>query len=144
MHRLRIATGAREIEALRPLWQSLERDPAASVFQSYHWNLAAARHLGERDRPYVVAVESDSGAAIVPAAVANGGVTFLGEMLFDYRDVLAAGDRAALEALIQRVPALVEVVPELRELDLNPVKVLPPGQGAVVVDGRVRLAPPAR
>jgi len=43
--------------------------------------------------------------------------------------------------VILRVSALVEIVPELRELDLNPVKVLPPGAGAVVVDARLRLAP---
>jgi acyl-CoA synthetase (NDP forming) len=49
-------------------------------------------------------------------------------------------DRAALESIILRVSALTEVVPELRELDLNPVKVLTPGRGAVVVDGRLRLA----
>jgi acyl-CoA synthetase (NDP forming) len=30
-------------------------------------------------------------------------------------------------------------VPELREMDLNPVKVLPPGQGVVVVDARIRV-----
>jgi hypothetical protein len=40
-----------------------------------------------------------------------------------------------------RVSALVEVVPELSELDLNPVKVLTPGNGGVVVDGRLRLKP---
>jgi len=51
------------------------------------------------------------------------------------------GDRAALADVIQRVSALVEIVPELRELDLNPVKVLEPGQGAIVVDGRLRIAP---
>ena len=50
-----------------------------------------------------------------------------------------AGDRAALIALIQRVSALVEVAPEILELDLNPVKVLEPGKGAVVVDGRMRV-----
>lgn len=52
-----------------------------------------------------------------------------------------AGDRAALAAVILRVSALVEVIPELRELDLNPVKVLAPGQGAIVVDGRMRVGP---
>jgi acetyl coenzyme A synthetase (ADP forming)-like protein len=51
------------------------------------------------------------------------------------------GDRAALVEVVMRVSALVEVVPELRELDLNPVKVLPPGQGAVVVDARLRVGP---
>jgi acyl-CoA synthetase (NDP forming) len=50
-----------------------------------------------------------------------------------------AGDREALASLVQRVSALVEAVPELREMDLNPVKVLPPGQGAVVVDARMRV-----
>ncbi|HVR73758.1 MAG TPA: acetate--CoA ligase family protein, partial [Planctomycetota bacterium] len=51
------------------------------------------------------------------------------------------GDREALSDVIQRVSALVEVVPEMRELDLNPVKVLPPGKGAIAVDGRMRIAP---
>jgi acetyl coenzyme A synthetase (ADP forming)-like protein len=61
--------------------------------------------------------------------------------LFDgYRGAPPA-DRAALEQLVQRVSALVEAVPQLRELDLNPIKVLPPGQGALVVDARLRVAP---
>jgi acyl-CoA synthetase (NDP forming) len=51
------------------------------------------------------------------------------------------GDREALCALVLRVSALVEHIPELLELDLNPVKVLTPGEGAVVVDGRMRIAP---
>jgi acetyl coenzyme A synthetase (ADP forming)-like protein len=50
-----------------------------------------------------------------------------------------SGDRDALAIVIQRVSALVEAVPEILELDLNPVKVLPPGQGAIVVDGRMRI-----
>jgi acyl-CoA synthetase (NDP forming) len=50
-------------------------------------------------------------------------------------------DREALARMIERVSALAEVVPELRELDLNPVKVLPVGRGAVAVDGRMRIAP---
>jgi acyl-CoA synthetase (NDP forming) len=52
-----------------------------------------------------------------------------------------AGDKAALASVIQKVSALVEIIPELRELDLNPVKVLAPGEGAVVVDGRMRVGP---
>jgi acyl-CoA synthetase (NDP forming) len=61
-------------------------------------------------------------------------------LLDGYRGMPAA-DRDALVAVILRVSALVESIPELRELDLNPVKVLPPGRGAVVVDGRMRLGP---
>jgi acyl-CoA synthetase (NDP forming) len=52
-----------------------------------------------------------------------------------------AGDRAALVDVILRISALVEAVPELYELDLNPVKVLEPGKGEVVVDARIRVGP---
>jgi acetyl coenzyme A synthetase (ADP forming)-like protein len=51
------------------------------------------------------------------------------------------GDREALIALVLRVSALVESIPELQEFDLNPVKVLAPGAGVVALDGRMRLAP---
>jgi acyl-CoA synthetase (NDP forming) len=51
------------------------------------------------------------------------------------------GDREALAMVIMRISALVEVVPEISELDLNPVKVLEPGRGAIVVDGRIRVGP---
>jgi acetyl coenzyme A synthetase (ADP forming)-like protein len=51
------------------------------------------------------------------------------------------GDREALIALLLRVSALVESVPELQEFDLNLVKVLAPGEGAMALDGRMRLAP---
>jgi acetyl coenzyme A synthetase (ADP forming)-like protein len=46
-------------------------------------------------------------------------------------------DEAALRELILRVSALQELCPEVREMDLNPVKVL--AHGAVVVDARVRV-----
>jgi acyl-CoA synthetase (NDP forming) len=56
-------------------------------------------------------------------------------------------DESALKELLLRVSALVEQCPEVREMDLNPVKVLE--QGTLVVDGRVRIgrrpiAPPSR
>jgi acyl-CoA synthetase (NDP forming) len=60
------------------------------------------------------------------------------KLLDGYRGAPPA-DRDALVSIILRVSALVESIPELLELDLNPVKVLPPGQGAIVVDGRMRL-----
>jgi acetyl coenzyme A synthetase (ADP forming)-like protein len=62
------------------------------------------------------------------------------KLLDGYRG-MPPGDREAFVDVILRVSALVEVVPEIRELDLNPVKILPPGQGAVVVDARLRIAP---
>jgi acyl-CoA synthetase (NDP forming) len=49
-------------------------------------------------------------------------------------------DRAALHGVIQRVSALVEAFPELVELELNPLKVLPGNRGAIAVDARMRLA----
>jgi acyl-CoA synthetase (NDP forming) len=61
-------------------------------------------------------------------------------LLDGYRG-MPPGDREALVDVVLRVSALVELVPEIRELDLNPVKVFPPGQGAVVVDARLRVAP---
>jgi acetate---CoA ligase (ADP-forming) len=61
--------------------------------------------------------------------------------LFDGYRGSAPADRPALEALIQRVSALVEALPELRELDLNPVKVLRPGEGVLIVDARLRVGP---
>jgi hypothetical protein len=39
------------------------------------------------------------------------------------------------------VSALAEVIPELLELELGPVKVLEPGRGAIVVDGRMQIGP---
>ena len=61
-----------------------------------------------------------------------------GRLLDGYRG-MPPGDRDALVTLITRVSALVEIVPELRELDLNPVKVLEPGRGVIVVDARMRV-----
>jgi acyl-CoA synthetase (NDP forming) len=59
--------------------------------------------------------------------------------LFDgYRGALPR-DKDALIDLVRRVSAIVEIAPELAELDLNPVKVLQPGSGAVVVDARALL-----
>ena len=61
--------------------------------------------------------------------------------LLDGYRAAPAGDRPALIELLQRVSALVEALPELYELDLNPVKILPPGEGLTVVDARIRLGP---
>jgi acetyl coenzyme A synthetase (ADP forming)-like protein len=63
------------------------------------------------------------------------------EKLLDGYRGAPPGDRDALVSLIMGVSALVEAVPELRELDLNPVKVLAPGHGAIVVDARMRVGP---
>jgi acetyl coenzyme A synthetase (ADP forming)-like protein len=49
------------------------------------------------------------------------------------------GDVAALEQVLLRVSRLVSDFPELLEMDLNPLKVLPPGEGCVALDARIRV-----
>jgi acyl-CoA synthetase (NDP forming) len=49
------------------------------------------------------------------------------------------GDVPALEELLLRVSQLAGEHAGIAEMDLNPVKVLPPGRGCVVVDARVRV-----
>jgi acetyl coenzyme A synthetase (ADP forming)-like protein len=48
-------------------------------------------------------------------------------------------DTASLEDLLLRLSALVEDIPQVAELDFNPVMVLPKGQGYRVVDARIML-----
>jgi len=65
-------------------------------------------------------------------------------LLRGYRGAPKA-DEEALRDLLLRVSALVDACPEVREMDLNPVKVL--SRGARVLDARIRVErrpPPAR
>ena len=50
-------------------------------------------------------------------------------------------DVKALEEVLLRVSLLVEEVPEITELDLNPIFALPPGEGCQIVDARIRVEP---
>ena len=49
------------------------------------------------------------------------------------------GDKKALEEILLRLSALVEDVGEIAELDLNPVKVMPKGEGCLIVDARIMV-----
>jgi acetyl coenzyme A synthetase (ADP forming)-like protein len=51
------------------------------------------------------------------------------------------GDVPRLEETILRISQLAGEFPEVAELDLNPLKVLPPGRGCVVLDARVLVRP---
>jgi acetyl coenzyme A synthetase (ADP forming)-like protein len=53
-------------------------------------------------------------------------------------------DVKALEEVLLRISLLVEEVPEISELDLNPIFALPPGEGCQIVDARVRVESPKR
>jgi acetyl coenzyme A synthetase (ADP forming)-like protein len=48
-----------------------------------------------------------------------------------------AADVPALEEVLLRVSRLVEEIPEIRELDLNPIIALAPGAGCRIIDARV-------
>jgi acyl-CoA synthetase (NDP forming) len=61
--------------------------------------------------------------------------------LFDGYRAAPPADRVAFAEAILRVSALVTDLPELAELDLNPVAVLEPGRGVRVVDARMRVLP---
>jgi acyl-CoA synthetase (NDP forming) len=50
-------------------------------------------------------------------------------------------DIEALQDLLLRVSRLVEEVPEIAELDLNPIFALVPGKGCSIVDARIRVEP---
>jgi acyl-CoA synthetase (NDP forming) len=54
----------------------------------------------------------------------------------------AAGDVPALIEALLRISQLVEEVPEVHELDLNPVFALPPGEGCRIIDARLSVQPP--
>ena len=64
-----------------------------------------------------------------------------GELVRGFRGRPAV-DRSALAGLLHRLARLAEDLPEIAELDLNPV--LASGDGCVAVDLRVRVAPPQR
>jgi acyl-CoA synthetase (NDP forming) len=48
-------------------------------------------------------------------------------------------DTDSLEDLLLRVSVLVEDIPQIAEMDLNPVIVMPRGEGYWVVDSRIKL-----
>jgi len=97
MIRLAVAESLAEIDALRPSWEWLHRQQKeTTIFQSFQWNRIAAQCFPS-ERPYVVLAESDSGIALIPAAVRrNCQVCVIGEELFDYRNVLLIGDSGVL------------------------------------------------
>jgi len=59
-------------------------------------------------------------------------------LLIGYRGHPAA-DVEAIEDVLLRISRLVEEIPEISELDLNPIFALPPGQGCRIVDARIRV-----
>jgi CelD/BcsL family acetyltransferase involved in cellulose biosynthesis len=93
-----LARSVEELEKLRPLWERLARKTSPTIFQTFEWNRLAAEIFRERLSPVVCVVEGESGATIIPVAInlhANR-LELLGEILFDYRDVLHVGNPETL------------------------------------------------
>lgn len=61
-------------------------------------------------------------------------------LLEGYRGAEPSDIDAVKDALL-RVSALIEDLPELAEMDMNPVKVGRPGEGVCVVDARIKVTP---
>ncbi len=59
--------------------------------------------------------------------------------LFEGYRGLPPSDTDSLEDLLLRLSAMVEDLPQISELDFNPVKVMPKGEGYWVVDARIML-----
>lgn len=96
------------MDRLTSIWKDLLSQQPHSIFQRFSWNRLAAEMFADRLSPYVVCVDGDHGAAIIPAAVhpLNNRIEFIGEALFDYRDVLHSGDPETLRHAWQQLAML--------------------------------------
>ncbi len=63
--------------------------------------------------------------------------TWAGKKLNGFRNIPPADRQAVLDTLV-RLSYLAERIPELAEIEINPLRVLQPGEGAVAIDVRVR------
>jgi CelD/BcsL family acetyltransferase involved in cellulose biosynthesis len=103
MPKLETIRSAHELDRLNSRWTWLEKQCAGTLFQSYELNRQAARWFASRETPQVIVAESDSGMAIIPAVRREREVGLIGETLFDYRDVLSAGEPSVLERAWQEL-----------------------------------------
>lgn len=65
------------------------------------------------------------------------------QLLTGYRGQPAV-DSKAIQHVLLRISHLVEMIPEISELDLNPIFALPEGQGCKIVNARIRIELPRR
>jgi len=88
---------AHELDRLKSRWTWLESQTKCTLFQSYELNRRAAEWFSASETPNVIVAESNSAMAIIPAVRRERELGLIGETLFDYRDVLSAGEPYALE-----------------------------------------------
>jgi acetyltransferase len=67
------------------------------------------------------------------------GSTWAGRKLQGFRSLAAADRESVLDALL-RLSRLAEDFPQIAEIEINPLRVLAPGEGAYALDVRGRLA----
>ncbi|MFI6447409.1 GNAT family N-acetyltransferase [Kitasatospora sp. NPDC050543] len=105
-------------------------DPAVGTILSFGLAGAPAELLGDVAHRLVPATDQDVASLIREVRAAP--------LLFGWRGAEAV-DTAALEELLLRVSRLVDDLPEVASLDLEPVVVAP--HGLAILGARVRLAP---
>ena len=64
----------------------------------------------------------------------------LSKLFEGYRGSLPS-DTEAAEDLLLRLSAMIEDLPQIDEIDFNPVKLMPRGEGYCIVDAKIRLRP---
>jgi len=64
--------------------------------------------------------------------------TWAGRRLRGYRN-LPPADREAVKAVLKRLAQLAADHPQIAEIEINPLRVFPAGQGAVAIDTRIHL-----
>ncbi|MGA8680657.1 MAG: GNAT family N-acetyltransferase [Acidimicrobiales bacterium] len=112
----------------------LVEDPAFGPLVMFGLGGTATEVLGDRALSLVPLGRSEADRLISSLKSAP--------LLRGYRGAEPA-DTDALADLLCRVARLAEDVPEIVEMDLNPVVAWPRGKGCVAIDAKIRLAPPA-
>ncbi|MFJ9696399.1 GNAT family N-acetyltransferase [Kitasatospora sp. NPDC101183] len=105
-------------------------DPAVGAILSFGLAGAPAELLGDVAHRLVPATDQDAASLIREVRAAP--------LLFGWRGAESV-DTAALEELLLRVSQLVDDVPEIASVDLEPVVVAP--HGLAILGARVRIAP---
>jgi acetyltransferase len=86
---------------------------------------------------------NDVAFALAPLTHADGGYllksTWAGQKLSGFRH-LAPADREAVSEALFRLGQLAVDFPQLAEIEVNPLRVLTKGQGAIALDIRIRVA----
>jgi CelD/BcsL family acetyltransferase involved in cellulose biosynthesis len=99
LRRIVVARTADEVQSLRSRWEYLQARCSCTTFQTYKWNSIAVR-IFDHEEPHVIFCETEGGMAVLPLCINRGRrvLSCLGDVLFDYRDVLSVGEKDALVA----------------------------------------------